>query len=328
MTSIPAIVFIGGTGRSGTNVTKQLLGRHPEVSALEFEHRLLIDPDGPVDFYESVNATWSPYNVDRRLKRLEAFLRGLAAPGGIANVASAWIKTADPRGLKLTGRAYAGWDLSAHFPGYLAAVDELLGDLTAFTYRGAWVGSPSFTPKPTLAFAPPYDRAELAARFGAFFHSLVTAHLAAVQRRLFVEDNTWNLLYASALHDFCPKAKFVHVVRDPRDVVASLLKQRWSPRSLPEAATWYEAVIARSVEQAQKLPPETILELRLEDLIADPERESRRLCTFADLPWNAAVLDEPLTRESLGRWRRELDNDDQTWLERRLASWVERFGYT
>ena len=46
MSAEPNILFVGGVGRSGTSVTRQVLGLHPQVANLPFEYRFIIDPDG------------------------------------------------------------------------------------------------------------------------------------------------------------------------------------------------------------------------------------------------------------------------------------------
>ena len=40
------IVHVSGSGRCGTNLLKDLLGRHPDVHTLPFETRFTVDPDG------------------------------------------------------------------------------------------------------------------------------------------------------------------------------------------------------------------------------------------------------------------------------------------
>ena len=45
------VIFIGGSGRSGTNILRKLLSKHSQVASLPFEHRFIIDPDGIIDFF-------------------------------------------------------------------------------------------------------------------------------------------------------------------------------------------------------------------------------------------------------------------------------------
>ena len=71
------VVFIGGSGRAGTNLLKRILSEADGFYGFPFESRYIIDPDGIVDFISSYENNWSPYNVARRIDRLECLLTRL-----------------------------------------------------------------------------------------------------------------------------------------------------------------------------------------------------------------------------------------------------------
>jgi len=64
----PRVVFVGGTGRSGTHVVARLLGRHPALANYPNEARFHTDPGGfpdllagrvtPDEFLERLRGTW------------------------------------------------------------------------------------------------------------------------------------------------------------------------------------------------------------------------------------------------------------------------------
>ena len=82
------------------------------------------------------------------------------------------------------------------------------------------------------------------------------------------------------LRELFPDAVFVHLVRDGRDCVASLKGMRWWHQGIVgAAATWVHSVdCARRAQQ--RLPAERFLQVRYEDLVADPRAELERLCAF------------------------------------------------
>jgi Sulfotransferase family len=87
-----------------------------------------------------------------------------------------------------------------------------------------------------------------------------------------------------------PEARFIHLIRDGRDVALSLSEVSWGPGGLPEAARKWVRDMGRARRRAERLRPGTYMEARYEDLVLDPEPILRRVAEFVDLPWNDAML--------------------------------------
>src|SRR5213082_930585 len=95
-----------------------------------------------------------------------------------------------------------------------------------------------------------------------------------------------------------PDARWVHLVRDGRDAALSFLElpagfsgKTWAqPRTVAQfAARWRTEILA--ARRLGRHAGGRYLELRYEDLVADPERELRRVCEHASLSWEPAMLD-------------------------------------
>jgi hypothetical protein len=86
-----------------------------------------------------------------------------------------------------------------------------------------------------------------------------------------------------------PEARFVHLIRDGRDVAVSITGLHFGPRSVPEAAHRWAKRIRVAREQGARVSH--YMELRYEDLIRDPEQALRRICDFVELDWAPAMLD-------------------------------------
>jgi hypothetical protein len=95
-----------------------------------------------------------------------------------------------------------------------------------------------------------------------------------------------------------PDALFVHVIRDGREVATSLAQRAWGPASAVAGAFWWRRQVTRGRRDGAALPADRYLELRLEDLIADPESQLRRLCAFLGEEFDPAMLDYHLTAEA------------------------------
>jgi hypothetical protein len=135
--------------------------------------------------------------------------------------------------------------------------------------------------------------------------SVVASHLRAEGKPRFINKNTTNTIRMRYLNRLFPDAYFVHLVRNPRAVVASLLKVSWWP-DLPvwcwdnrTPTEWVRAgncpeVLAaelwrREVEVAladrECLPATRYLQIRYEDLVQDPRAVAARTLDFAELDW-------------------------------------------
>ncbi len=85
-----------------------------------------------------------------------------------------------------------------------------------------------------------------------------------------------------------PRARFIHIVRDGRDVAASQLRdQPWGYSSIDDAAQGWITLLD-SVEQLR--PTIELMEIRYEDLVLNPEYVMNRLLRFLSAPWSERVL--------------------------------------
>ena len=307
----PPIVFIGGSGRSGTNISKEILALHPDVATLPFEYRFIIDPNGIIDFYTRAQQHWSPYAIDNQIKQLEQFLRTLA-------------KKPEPDSSGSAG--YFDWELDQWIPGYSEFVTQLIDDLTEFSYTATWPGIPPTHNPGRMYFASP-DREHLRRVLGRFVHQCVHAILEQEKTGVFIEDNTWNILYAKELLELCPSGRLIHMVRNPRDVIASLRTQRWTPDTVRELVVWYSEVMGRWNMVRNSLQESHYLEVRLEDLVGNTETIVKKICDFIPLPFHEKLLNLPLDRAHSGRWKSELQPEEQNLVEEELSDIIDEYQY-
>jgi len=87
-----------------------------------------------------------------------------------------------------------------------------------------------------------------------------------------------------------PEARFIHLIRDGRDVALSRLRKRGDdPAQVADAARKWRNRILRARKRSPKVSHYT--EARFEELVADTEPTLRRICEFSQLEWDPAVLD-------------------------------------
>ncbi len=86
-----------------------------------------------------------------------------------------------------------------------------------------------------------------------------------------------------------PEARFVHIIRDGRDVSLSHLRMNWGPESYAESARLWR----NRIRKARKMAPDVnhYMEVRFEDLVGDTEGVLRRVCDFIELDFDPVMLD-------------------------------------
>jgi hypothetical protein len=103
-------------------------------------------------------------------------------------------------------------------------------------------------------------------------------------KRRWIDGTPENAHFVLSLLRMYPEARFIHILRNPRQVAASLMHFSAAGASdYPEEEayrTWSRMVLSCAIAE-QALGPERILRIRYEDIVADPEATLRRCLTFA-----------------------------------------------
>jgi len=119
-----------------------------------------------------------------------------------------------------------------------------------------------------------------------------------------------------------PEARFLHVIRDGRDVALSIRDRAVKEHPIPTIAERWVRRIGQARRQSKYVPHYE--EVRYEQLILDTEPTMRAVCEFFGLPWDEAVLDyHRHSAERLEEMRRELPADGSRStlsVERRMAT--------
>jgi hypothetical protein len=153
-----------------------------------------------------------------------------------------------------------------------------------------------------------------------------------------------NIHHLPLLAELFPEARFVHAVRDGRDVA---LAHTDGTKIEQVAVSWKRRVNAGR-EAGLDLGPDRYIESRFEELIDDTEGAVRRICDFIDLPYDPVMLTYyeragdivsttavpdrhkdiflPPTK-GLRDWRRELSDDQVARFEALAGDLLQDLGY-
>jgi hypothetical protein len=156
-------------------------------------------------------------------------------------------------------------------------------------------------------------------------------------------------MWAEHLLGLYPKAKFIHIHRDPRDVVVSLRSQRWwIAKSALSCALMCRKVLDHQQKIADAWGDNIVLTVRYESLVEEPEQELKRVCKFLEEPYESKMLEfhqrsevrildierewkglafQPLTKSRIGRYPKELTDRETRLVEWTLGPMLESHGY-
>ncbi|HEY7282281.1 MAG TPA: sulfotransferase [Actinomycetota bacterium] len=144
-------------------------------------------------------------------------------------------------------------------------------------------------------------------------------HVAANEGKTRYGDKTPNALgIMPVLAHLLPEARFIHIIRDGRDValshVARQTPDEWFIESVGEVALTWSAAVDGGRRTGGRLG-RRYREVRYESLIDDPEAVLRPLCEFIELPFDRGMLryhERP--KEVLGVTQRDLDFHEGLYL--------------
>ena len=319
-------LLIGGTGRSGSNKLKEVLSQHLKCCSLFFEPRYLLDPDGIIDFYESID-NWSPYNIDFKLRRLFKLLDRLGEKSRTDQLFQLVYKLFGFQKQRFTPPRYHHWELNAHLPGFKERVAKLKVDLGVFEFDSYWVGSESFEKANKSLFSPFTSKEEIREILVQFIDANISSVLEKSGKEVYLDDSTFNILHANSLRELMPHSNLIHIYRQPQDVIASLGKQKWAPSELSETIKWYKSTLQRWEHVKAKLPKDYYLEIKFEDFINDFEATMNIISSFSGVDFNDINNTVDLSKHNIGRWENDFTNVEKKLLDRELRAEIKSLNY-
>ena len=136
------------------------------------------------------------------------------------------------------------------------------------------------------------------------------------------------------LPELWPMARYIHLVRDPRDVAPSCVQMGWHGTPWRAAKIWNAAHDSWTVLKSQTSADQR-MELSFENLVADPERSLALICNFIGVEFEASMLsidrDTTYSRPSARAaksWRDSCSKDHIAQVEDTVGNRLVIAGYT
>lgn len=190
---------------------------------------------------------------------------------------------------------------------------------------------------------------------GAFIDAFAARVRADAAKPRWAEKTPQNIRSLDWIAPRWPRAAFVHVIRDGRDVICSMRQHpdwrwvggAWQKVLVPRSLEWYaKRWLADTASGMAWRDDERYLEVRYEALVADPLATLRALCDAIGLVADAGWLAEVTRRQgadggqderpdyegavsgaSVGRWRDDLSANEREVVERLCGPRLRELGY-
>lgn len=152
-----------------------------------------------------------------------------------------------------------------------------------------------------------------------FLRALFDPLAEAAGAEQWVEQTPPNVEYAALHQRMFANAGTIHIVRDGRDVAASVARLPWGPTTMLEGLEWWAEHLR--VAEAAVGDPARVHVVGFESLvIEDRDAEYTRLLEFLRVPDDAGMrtyFDESLTPEKahVGRWKNDLPDAERKVFE-------------
>ena len=278
MNKIPRI-FIGGTGRSGTTILYDILGRHPKIYGLKDEIRFIIDYNGLINLVDALTINYSPAQGGRAIVEVETFLLKHLTQKDKSPYP--WYHIQDYLGKevyfekvnhfieKLTLGRFDG-----HATWFRDEGKEGLPLLKRKVNRRVKIFSDESLKIPSIPMARYFsERKEIIGIVADFVDDLFYSAAKKAGKFTWVEKTPYNILNYSFIRELFPDALFIHIKRDPRSVAQSYFRQTWAPNTTEDCALLLKEVFRKWFDERKKINIQSpnYLEVKLEDFAENPK---------------------------------------------------------
>jgi hypothetical protein len=155
--------------------------------------------------------------------------------------------------------------------------------------------------------------------------------------------HTFYLPYISSIF---PQAKYLHMLRDGRDVVSAVLEQK-GEKYIHQAIYRWKSSLKNVKKLRKRLPPNQFFEARYENLVTRPQDILQQISNYIGIGYDARMLDfwklpstiehryydrhqdlrKPLFTDGIGIWKKKLSKDHQDLVINSISGELRELGY-
>jgi hypothetical protein len=165
------------------------------------------------------------------------------------------------------------------------------------------------------------------------------------------DKNPDYFLFLKQLFKLFPEAKFIHLVREPKDNVLSTIRAFEGTNSFRIATKWL--AVNTIIERIKIKMPDKSITVKYENMVKNPEMILKSICAFLEIPFTPEMLDrnmteavkrnsaivelpknrqanlfKPISSSSVGKWKTDMKPFDIAAVEFIAGKYAaEQYGY-
>ncbi len=162
-----------------------------------------------------------------------------------------------------------------------------------------------------------------------------------------------NSYFANKLLGIFPEARFIHIIRDPRDVINGHIKRLKKKNTFFISRQWVG--LNQAIEKVKEQFPQQFITVIYEKMVTNPNDTFKLLCEFLNVPYDNSIMKnkfaenvenlkeeaiferykeihesllKPINASNIGKWKTELDEYDLAVTENITGKYAkEKYGY-
>jgi hypothetical protein len=121
---------------------------------------------------------------------------------------------------------------------------------------------------------------------------LYTAIAISRNKNIFIEQSAWYGQRIDILNELFPSAKYIHMIRDGRDVAISFARTPWWHNDIIQNLERWNAEILTIISSLNAFISTTnVLQIRYEDFLEAPHNNLQRICDLLEVDFEDSMLD-------------------------------------
>lgn len=195
-------LFICGTGRSGTTLLSNILGRHSEIFAETSELHIFTNPKGLINLRDSLSKYWSIHSMNSILRFKEFMLsRRQSSPLKRKLIVNAHRLLPNSLTRKIVS-LLGGYNIANL--GNIFGLEHF--DETLNSFISSLTNSYGNSRMPIC-----FQHSEITELISCFVNNLFSKKLQQLNKKIWCDDTPQSLIFADNLLEIFPKMKLIHI---------------------------------------------------------------------------------------------------------------------